>query len=249
MQHAILVSSEVAHSPTHHILPRSAFHIRSSPPPGSPTTESCSPSSCSPAPTSTNLSDFSQRSSPAPTVTFRSPSQIIYTSSNNPAYSTKRINPKDYYDSLPYPPDAYQVPITIPTSQVGQILYHVPKSSLSSEKSRTEGFSDTLSECSDSSTSAKRSINRDPMQPIHERIGLSDLEKESCMEEKQALLFHTLPYHRTANKKQLYGFGGKKRDEPPASLKASVIRPATTKKREITSAFSPLLASQKESEV
>lgn len=247
VQQAIIVSSEdlrVLSSPLRHLLPRGTYQIS---PPISPR------GSLSPTPSSRKAYS-TEGSSPGPTVLIRSPSQIVYTTTLKA--ECQRVNPKEYYDSLPYPPNAYHVPITIPSSQASQVIYHhAPTASLSSEQSHAESlqYSDTVSEQSDSSASVRVGRSRSKSgSTISARIRDDKTNESFYLSNPDShRLLGTGPTNSL--KRQLYvssgnGYGTKLKTDDLAK-KASVIRPATTKKREITSAFSPLLANQKESEV
>lgn len=234
LQQALLVTS--AHEPTsphHHILPPHLSPPRS---PDIPTPASQPYRVGSESPTS-------------PTVMFRSPSQIIYKAA--PTTGHQRVNPKEYYDSLPYPRDAYQVPISIPTSQV---LYHIPRSSVSSEHSRNDSlqYSDTLSDQSDSSSSLRPNTKaRDKVtRPTRMRDRNNSKSLYPSPPDGSRVSAPTPMYRTNSLKRQLYvtnNYGSKLKCDDQSVT--SLIRPATTKKREITSAFAPLLANQKESEV
>ncbi|KAF2368183.1 hypothetical protein FHG87_001069, partial [Trinorchestia longiramus] len=87
---------EISCSPVsqHHILPKSIYPASTSP--------THSQHTSSPTPSGGNRARSPPISSIVPTVAFRSPSHIIYTAASYP--EGHRVNPKEYYDSLPYPP-------------------------------------------------------------------------------------------------------------------------------------------------
>ena len=236
VQQAILVTSSNEHmSPHHHLLPNHMSPLHS---PGTP-------------PHCSQPYLLGSTSPPVSAVMFRSPSQIIYTAAA--ANSEKQlINSKDIYEALPYPADSYHVPISIPTCQV---VYHVPRSSMSSEQPRHESvqYSDTMSDQSDSSSSLRPSSKSRPkaarQSRTREKADIQSPYQHSTEPSHKNIM--NASFQANSLKRQVYvnnSFVSKLKPED-ANSTAGLIRPPTTKKREITSAFAPLLANQKESEV